>query len=283
MKYVFLAIFAILSVSNVHADWLLEDDGVQELLDDDDVFEFVKIGELVMVYRTSSLPKEEAAVFDLDKLCSVSNAVRNGSPEYIESVLIDQELSGSHRFDLDEAAALSMGKHGMLWRVKVSLMPTVGGFSGLPYLYRGLLQADGTPIPDEKAFVAHCDLEREGEGANDDDEDCDHLFSVIRFADFADPNPDEKLLHGDEILSRAETKLKSAIGKRPGFRFHDQRLVSVPILRRHDGNTVDRKLWKVGFIPAADDPDIEQPAIILWVTVDGRVSELSINKWSLKK
>lgn len=267
-------------------------DGTEEteLLRDNDVLDAYSLGHIVFVYRKRSLPTPEAAVTDLTKIISVDRAVEHGKPDKVllnqlQSPLFGMELTPS----LDEATAVSRGDQGFFWRISWELFPAKGALGGVPWTCRTYVGPDGAPILVERAL---CDIVRFPKAANNEEEENGYLISSIPFAELPKRTKDQAVIHGEEILSRAQAELKAAFeqsGRQPkdpipSLRFRDQSLIKVPYEMLHTGDIVYRDVWAVRFVPADLKPDaiLTAEPFTVWVTVDGQVSKLTWNGWKMK-
>lgn len=253
------------------------------LLQTDDLFDAYSLGQIVYVYRESSFPTLESAVTDLEKLISVDRAAEHGKPDtlmlqQLESRLMGIELSPR----LDEAAAMNRGDCGFLWKLCWTLFPAKQNLGGKPWICRTYVGPDGSDIKPELALCDEISFSKGKHGSN-----C--LVSSLPFTRLSKRVDAKQAIHGEDVLTRAQAELKSAVEsidleQRPSLRFRDQELIKVPFEQLHTGHIENREVWAVHFVPAElQGKDIlNADPFTVWVTIDGQVGKLTWNGWSLK-
>jgi hypothetical protein len=243
-------------------------------------FDVVVIGRAVFVYRRSSLPFERDAVRDETRMISQERARTHGTPSPEVDRLIDIDRQADYGFDFEQAEVVSMGKAGLLWKITWRVSLKQGGGSGVPWRYRSYVKPDGTRIEPEMVL---CDARNVA--AQDR-----WIFSRMAFRDFEKRPAPTAVVHGDQVQQAAREKLTRFLNEAfpddaPGFRFHDQRLLEIPVASRETSRSTVRELWEVRFA----DAGLQGPAIlkgwplVVWVTVDGRPAELSVDRWKLSE
>ena len=254
----------------------------EDLLQDDHVLDAYSLGRIVFVYRRSSLPSPETAVTDLSKLISVDRAAEHGKPDQLMLRQLNSPLMGIElKPELNEATAVNCGDRGFFWRILWEFYPAKGGSSGPPLTCRTYVGPDGSLIPVERALCDMIEFPNEDDGG-----DC--LVSSLPFKKLSKRAKERAVIHGDEVLSRAQTKLDEALANsgrehKLSLRFRDQELINVPYKLLHTGETEERDIWAVHYVL----PDLQHDAILksdpftVWVTVDGEVGKLTWNGWKL--
>jgi len=245
---------------------------------DVDFFDAFSVGDTVYIYRTSGLPALKNAVNDLTKLITVDRAALHGVPGKIDCELMDVMLELKTRTSLHSVAAEIFGNSGFLWKVVHEIGPAHIGSTGVWPKFVSYVNPDGSLIKPEKYICS-------GKLVAEDT----HLFSVISFDDLSmisdgpEIDGEDALRIGRESIEKLCTEaLKQNIVIRT--RYHDQRLVGIPIKTKNAGETNYRQMWRVRFI-LADHVSYElldSDPVVVWITTDGCASTLSINEWHAK-
>lgn len=177
------------------------------------------------------------------------------------------------------------GRFRFIWKVPWEIVPAHGGATGVPYKYHAFVNPDGSVLLPAQFLCDHMPLP--GDDGAYDFGGGHGIFSTLAFVDIA-IKTDAATLHGDQVLKSAKAALDCFLkdsfeaGQGPNLRFHDQSLIDLPIDTDRNAKVVTDKVWAVNFIEA----DLAEAAITqrvdpftIWVTTDGIVSQLSLDRW----
>ncbi len=245
---------------------------------DADFFDGFATGDAVYIYRTPGLPAHENAVDDLTKMLPVDRAALHGVPGRLNDELIGAMLGMRTTTSLTSVAAENFGDSGFLWKVVNEIHPVHGGSTGVWPRFVRYVNPDGSLIEPEKYLCSRKLVSEDTE-----------LFSVISFDDLSiisdgpEIDGEEALLIARKSIDKICTEaLKQKTELR--IRFHDQRLVAIPIKTKNAAETNYRAMWQVRYMLAdhASYELFDNDPIVVWVTSDGFASTLSIDEWHAK-
>lgn len=233
--------------------------------DPDTVF---RIGQIIFDYPIDRLAKDPRPVSDLSKLQSVANAVKSAMPGPALEALVNQQLISPHKFHFTSTTVLDHGDAGLMWNINYDLFPKEGGFSGVPFRYRAVLDGHGRLIsPRLTVFDAFFHSPNEG-----------WTCSVLQLP--ATPTAKDSVLAAEEIRSRA-TEILSKRAERADAAeatkirmvYESQERMRIPIATDATGKLIHVEIWAVNF---RDPSRKERPAerLTVWVTEDGRLAEI---------
>jgi hypothetical protein len=245
---------------------------------DKDYFDGFATGDVVYIYRTSGLPLREKAVEDLAKMLPVDRAALHGVPGGLNDALIDLMLGMQTTKSLASVAAENFGDSGFLWKVVYDIFPAQGGATGVWPRFVRYVKPDGSLVEPEKYL---CSRKLVSEGSE--------LFSVMSFNDLSIVS-DGPEVDGEEalLIARKSIDKLSAIASQQNIelriRFHDQRLLEIPVKAENSGEINYRSMWQVRFMLAnpVSYELFDNDPIVVWVTSDGFASTLSIGGWHAK-
>lgn len=243
-----------------------------DLLRDADPDAVFRIGQIIFQYPLGQLAEVDQPVNDLSKLQSVADAVQAATPGPSLAALVDQQLIISHEFHFESATILDRGDAGLMWNITYELFPKEGGFSGVPFRYRAVLDGRGNLIPPKlSVFDAYFHSPEEG-----------WTCSVLQLL----PAVKGAALDPEEIRSRATISLRDAtkhsgvtpeITNRMAYR--GQTVIQIPVAADANGKLDHVEIWAVSFCDASrkEGPD---ELFTVWVTPDGRTADIQhLDHW----
>lgn len=241
---------------------------VGELLQDDDTESAFRIGQIIFDYPRKYAPLDEPFVGDLARLPSVASVVKSAESHPALDALVEQQLKVPHRFVFAQATVSDRGDAGFEWQITHELYPAKGGFSGVPFRYRTLIDGCGKVVPPRlTVFDAFFHSHDEG-----------WTCSTLHLPADA-PAPDTALTDA-VIRERATEHLRAALAPRKGqqslaraMRYRDQQRVRIPVAEDPEGAIVDQELWAVNFV-APGRKSRPDEALTVWVAADGQMAEL---------
>lgn len=245
---------------------------------DADFFDGFATGDAVYIYRTSGLPAHENAVDDLTKMLPVDRAALHGVPGRLNCELIDAMLGMKTTTSLTSIAVENFGDSGFLWKVVHNISPAHGGSTGVWPRFVRYVKPDGSLIKPE-AYLCSQKLVFENT----------RLFSVMSFDDLSIIS-DEPEIDGEDALRIARESIDKICAEALDedidiqTRYHDQRLVGIPIKAKNANETIHRPMWQVRFMLAdhASYELFDDDPIVVWITSDGFASTLSLGEWHAK-
>lgn len=239
-----------------------------DLLPEADPDEAFRIGKIIFDYSPKRPVKVDQPVSDLSELQSVADAVKAATPGPALTALVDQQLMTPHMFHFASATVFDSGDAGLEWHVRYQLFPKEGGFSGVPFEYRVILDGHGNLIqPRLTVYDAFFHSPEEG-----------WTCSVLKLP--TGPTVDDAALRADKIRSRAAEALKNATAPsgatnaaRTRMEYQSQKVVRIPVATDANGKISHAEIWAVNF---RDPSRTERSDEILtvWVAPDGRAADI---------
>jgi hypothetical protein len=239
-----------------------------DLLPDADPDTSFGIGQMMFEYRINLFGKDVQAVNDLSMLHSVSDTVKKATPSPAITAIVDQQLSTPHEFHFVSATVSSRGDSGLTWDVTYELFPKVGGFSGVPYRYRALLDGHGNLIsPQLTLFDAFFHSTKEG-----------WTCCILRIP--TSPTAKDAALSAEKIREIATESLadrtkapNAADTARSRMKYDSQKIIRIPCVANPMGAPEHVNIWAVSF---RDPVQKEDPGerLTVWVTESGRAADV---------
>ena len=243
-----------------------------DLLRDADPDAVFRFGQIIFEYPFGQLADVDQPVNDLSKLQSVADVVQAATPGPSLAALVDQQLIIAHEFHFESATILDRGDAGLMWNITYELFPKEGGFSGVPFRYRAVLDGRGSLIPPKlNVFDAYFHFPKEG-----------WTCSVLQLL----PAAKGAALDPEEIRSRATKSLRDATkhgGATPEvlnrMAYRGQTVIQIPVAADENGKLDHVEIWAVSFCDASrkERPD---ELFTVWVTLDGRTADIQhLDHW----
>jgi hypothetical protein len=240
---------------------------VWELLPDADPYTAFRIGQILFDYPDEQVDLAEP-VMNLSQLQSVAEVVERAAPGRAIAALVEQQLTVPHDFEFASAVVKNRGDSGFFWTVTYELFPKKGGFSGVPFQYRAILDGRGTlRRPRLTIFDA---MFHSAEDA--------FTYSVLRLPSSTDAK--NTVLTPEEIRGRATKALatdtqneRSASSVMKRMEYDGQKLVRIPVSTENNGELIFVDIWAVSF---RDPRRKTRPddRFTVWVTPAGRTADI---------
>jgi len=275
---VLIVLFSRVAIADeVFGNWMIfpgPNPEAAELLPDADPDMVFRIGQIIFEYPIDRLAKDDHPVNDLSELQSVADAVNAATPGPALKSLVDQQLITPHKFHFETATILDRGDAGLMWTVTYALFPKKGGFSGVPFRYRAVLDGGGNLIvPRLTVFDAFYHSPTEGWSC-----------SVLQLP--ARPTIKDTALAAETIQSRATKSLVSATKDTGATNqalmrmvFQSQESIQIPVAAEATGKLIHIEIWAVNF----RDPSRKERSdelFTVWVTADGRTADIQhLDHW----
>ncbi len=245
-----------------------------DLLPDADPDTSFGIGQMIFEYPIHRLGKDDQAVNELSLLQSVSDTVKKATPSPAITAIVDQQLSIPHEFHFVSATVSSRGDEGLMWDVVYELFPKVGGFSGVPYRYRAVLDGRGDLVsPQLTLFDAFFHSSKEG-----------WTCCTLRLP--TSPTAKDAALSAEKIRDIATESLadrtkapNAAVTARSRMKYDSQKIIRIPCVANPTGGPEHVNIWAVSFRDPAQkrDPALKEDTgerLTVWVTESGRAADV---------
>jgi hypothetical protein len=276
MRYLLpLLLLAVLTVDSAGADDVFRsgkifpgpNPEVSEILPDVDPDTSFRIGQIVFDYPDDQVELAEP-VMNLSQLQSVAEVVERAAPGRAIAALVEQQLTFPHDFEFASAIVKNHGDAGLVWTVTYELFPKMGGFSGVPFQYRAVVDGRGR-LRRPRLTVIDEMFHSVEEGWT-----CSFLHLP------GSPEDKETVLNPEEIRGRAmkalatDTKNEgSSRSVRNRMEYDGQQLVRIPVSTDKSGETSSVEIWAVNF----RDPRQKvhpKDRFTVWVTPSGRTADI---------
>lgn len=233
-----------------------------------------RIGQIIFENPSTDSLRIQHQVRELAELPSVADVVKSAKAPPHLIALVKQQLPAPHRFQFEEASVVDYGDSGLMWEVTHALYPSQGGFSGVPFRYRTVLDGRGMVLRPQLIVFDSCFLSPESGWIN----------STLRLP--SEHASSKSRLEPDLIRKRATQKLAQTIGPADGrpedslearMLFRNQERIRIPISTKTDGTLQHTEIWAVNFRIAKRRLRPEE-VFTVWVTTDGTVARIKTLK-----
>lgn len=239
-----------------------------DLLPDADPDTVFRIGQIIFEYPLDRLARDAQPINELSKLMSVADAVKTATPSPALVAIVQQQLITPHEFHFVSASVSERGNAGFMWDVTYELFPKEGGFSGIPYRYRAVLDGHGNLIsPQFTVFDAFFHSPEEG-----------WTYSVLPLP--TSPTAKDATLSAEKIRISATESLairtkpeNASETARSRMEYDSQKRIRFPVATDATGAPIHVEVWAVNF----RDPSLKERSgerLTVWVTEDGRTAEV---------
>ena len=243
-----------------------------DLVPDADPETSFDIGHLIFAYPLPYLEEGDRPPVALESVVPVSKVMKLVTPDKALKALVNQQFSNNHDFHFEKTELVSIEQIGYRWQVVWTILPSLGGFSGVPYRYRALVSDRGKVNPPDLYLYDSYNLDRQ-----------ESLYSNLKLT--VKPKSQEAKLTQQQIEKQGRatfqkflSKMKVAPGKkRVRFEFINCRSIELPMSVRADGELQTRKIWGVNF-KEVREPDAEKKdeLFTVWLSEYGTVSDLKL-------
>ena len=261
--------------------------GADEILPDFGGLSISKVGHVIFAYDEEMLP--ETPETTLEDVRHPAEVVSIAHPNAAITALIDQQLRSPQSFQLDRIQLRQSFPDEWVWSVTWYIVPKGKGYGASGPDHNGLRFTAVVPALDDvlRPKILLCDTY--AVAPLPAVYSCSTLEIAIPAADVVLPGQDEVRNRAEQAvakLRRSYMKSDGGSAGPPEMHVFSVTTVEVPIDVTAEGTVESVQIWAVNFQSEArrgdSDQDDSKPADVftVWVTPDGRVSDLRWIYWA---
>jgi hypothetical protein len=239
------------------------------------------IHDIAFVVPNARMQESDSSAADITAVIAPAVAVERGAPSQATLRLWEQWQSRPRKAELARAILeKDTGGVNFAWKLEWDIIPSEGGYTGRPPVYRSIFRADGSLASPDLYLCDWCQPPSP--------KDSPAIFSVLAIDDLLVAHDQQPAAEDIIRVAKAaiETAVPPAIVEAAGFRALPPLRRTIPSqLRTGIGEEQDLEVWGVRF--TANSPagvaQTDETSIVVWVNSELKTSKLSLGHWTTDK